>query len=245
METDKLQVVFNGTEKVAELIIREGEAPKQLDSKAPVQIGIVGTIGAPFEFLLRRKEVIESLDKCHVLVNRNDISIILVVNENDAYNKGTVKGILEVHPKFREFRINSKETWEPNELGQFFKMNRAFFPDKEENMTLVSVLKNFEATIDSKIEKQKEDKGSFKDNYSAVVNSNLPGTFKVSIPIFKGQAKVDLNVEFYASVSGRDIKLQLVSPDATVSTEDIRDVVIDDQISKIREIAPNIVIIEQ
>jgi hypothetical protein len=245
METEKLQVVFNGTEKVAELVIREGEAPKQLDKKAPVQIAIVGTIGAPFEFLLRRKEVIEDLSKCHFLVNRNDISITLIINESDAYTKGSVKGILEVHPKFKEFKINSKEGWEPNELGQFFKMNRAFFPDKAENMKLVSDLKNFEATIDAKIEKQKEDKGSFKDNYSAVVNSNLPGTFKLELPLFKGTGKVIFDVEFYATVSGKNIFLQLVSPDASASIEDIRDTVIDEQIKQIREIAPGIVIIEQ
>ena len=50
-------------------------------------------------------------------------------------------------------------------------MNRAFFPDKTANMKLVTELKNFEATVNSKVEKQKSEKGDFKDNYSGVVMS--------------------------------------------------------------------------
>lgn len=166
-------------------------------------------------------------------------------NENDEYTTGRVVGRLSQHPKFSEFGINTGKGWEPNELGQFFKMNRAFFPDKTANMKLVTELKNFEATVNSKVEKQKSEKGDFKDNYSGVVMSNLPEAFTLQIPIFKGMPAETIEVEFYASVNGRDVTLQLVSPGACQLLEDLRDRIIDVQVARIRELSPEIAIIEQ
>lgn len=257
MENEKLQVVLAEGQK--ELIIREGKAQNILDVKPPVKIAIVGIIGAPVEFLNRRFELALKANhsevpemhnhfdhsRCHVIVDRENVEIMLVIDEHDEYKRGTIVGKLEKHPKFIEFGINEKKNWEPNELGQFLKMNRAFFPDKSKNMMLVSELKNFVAKIDSTVEKQKEDKGSFKDNFSGVVTSNLPESFSLEVPIFKGVKADIIEVEFYATVSGREVWLNLVSPAANEIYETIRDGVIDEQIQKIREIAPNMVIIEK
>lgn len=231
----------------AEIIVREGEAPAVLDPKPPVKIDLFGVIGAPVEFLEHRRydsDQIEPL-RCHVLVDREKVCITLVTKEDDAYKRGTVVGRLSQHPKFAEFGINASKGWEPNELGQFFKMNRAFFPDKAANMKLVTELKNFEATVNSRIEKQKSEKGDFKDNYSGVVMSNLPEAFTLQIPIFKGMPAETIEVEFYASVNGREVTLQLVSPGACQLLEDLRDRIIDAQVARIRELFPEMAIIEQ
>lgn len=231
----------------AEIIVREGEAPAVLDPKAPVKIDLTGVIGAPVEFLEKRLSEPDQINpkRCHVLVDREKVCLTLITNEEDAYKRGTVVGRLSQHPKFTEFGINAGKNWEPNELGQFFKMNRAFFPDKTANMKLVTELKNFEATVNSKVEKQKSEKGDFKDNYSGVVMSNLPEAFTLQIPIFKGMPAETIEVEFYASVNGRDVTLQLVSPGACQLLEDLRDRIIDEQVTKIRELAPEMAIIEQ
>lgn len=112
-------------------------------------------------------------------------------------------------------------------------------------MSLVTALKNFEAKVESSIEKERKENGSFKDNYSAVVQSNLPDAFTVRLPIFKGTEAVDLEVELYASVNGRDVTLSLVSPGACQMLEDKRDKVIDEQVEQIRKLCPDIVIIEK
>ena len=133
----------------AEIIVREGEAPAVLDPKAPVKIDLSGVIGAPVEFLEKRLSEADQINpkRCHVLVDREKVCITLVTNENDEYTTGRVVGRLSQHPKFSEFGINAGKGWEPNELGQFFKMNRAFFPDKTANMKLVTELKHCEATV--------------------------------------------------------------------------------------------------
>jgi len=252
MENEKFQINLGAGVTKAEVIVREVSEVNELKIKAPVRIGLIGTIGAPAEFLLRRMDCVNDdssaqLDarRQHVIVDREKVSIELIINEDDEYNRGSVVGRLEAHPKFKEFGINAEKNWAPNQLGQFLKMNRAFFPDKEKNMMLVTELKNFVAKVNTLIEKQKSDKGDFKDNYSGTVSSNLPDSFSVNIPLFKGVQAELIEVEFYAETSGSEVWLQLVSPGANQLFEEMRDRVIDDEIKNIREIAPTIVIIEK
>lgn len=63
--------------------------------------------------------------------------------------------------------------------------------------------------------------------------------------MFKGLSAEEIEVEFYASVSGREVSLQLWSPGANMVFEEVRDKVIDEQIEKFRALAPNLVIIEE
>ena len=247
MENEKIQITFGDGQTKGELIIREVSSVNELPVKAPIKVNLKGVIGAPFEFLSKRLDQPDQINqkRCVVLISREDLSIILNFNENDAYNDGCVLGTLDQHPKFVEFGINTGKNWKPNELGQFLKMNRFYFTIQKENMDLVTLLKSFEAKVGILIEKEKTQNGNFKDNYSGVVTSNLPGSFKLHIPIFKGRPAEDIEVEFYATVNGREVFLQLYSPGACQALEDLRDQVIDEQIKAIRELAPDIAIIEQ
>ena len=247
METEKLQINFADGVQVAEVVIREVNSVNELPVKAPVKTSISGTIAAVEEFINKRRDQQEQINqkRCYILVDREAMTMTLHFNENDEYNRGTVTGKLVQHPKFVEFGINSGKEWEPNELGQFIKMNRAYFIDKAGSMKLVSDLKNFNANVSSKAEKQRAESGDFKDNYSGIVTSNLPESFKLNIPLFKGNQPEEIEVEFYASINGRVVSLQLFSPGASQAMDEVRDTIIDDQIMAIKALAPFIAVIEQ
>lgn len=247
MQNEKLQVNFaQGTDK-AELIVREVQGVNELPIKKPLVISLSGTIGSPLEFLKKRMDQEDQISqkRCHILVNREDISIELVYNENDEYTKGTVKGTLQVHPKFEEFGINTGKAWVPAELGLFFKMNRSFFSDRKENMTLVTELMNYVATVNNKIQRSVKESGDRTDNFEQVVNSNLPSAFTLTIPLFKGSQAETIEIETFAQVNGRDVSFMLISPAAQATQEELRDQVIDSELEKIRELCPDIAIIEQ
>lgn len=245
METEKLQI--NLPEGVAEITIREGAAVKVLDPKAPIKVNLSGIIGVPFEFLSKRISESNQIDqkRCHIIVDREKVLITLVTSEDNEYQTGRVVGKLEIHPKFKEFGINQAKAWEPKQLGDFFRMNKVFFPDKQENAKLVTDLKNFKAKVNANMEKSKQDNGSMNVSYSQVVDSNLPGSFKASIPVFKGMGNFELEVEVLADVNGMDVSLMLICPAAVQLLEELRNQVIDEQIAKFRELAPEIAIIEQ
>ena len=236
-------MIFNIAPGMNEVIIREGAAPKVLDPKAPVKMNVNGTINAPFEYLSKRIDCINQKD-CHIIVNREKITIELVVNEADEYTRGTIAGTLQYHPKFEEFGINTGKVWSPFDFAMFCKMNRAFFADKNVNMSLVSACKNFTAKVNNQIERAIQENGNRTDNFAQVVNSNLPEQFTLSIPIFKGGKKEDLVVETFAKIDGRNVAFVLLSPGAEETLEDLRDKAIDEQLNAIKAIAPDIAIFE-
>ena len=245
MQNEKFQVNLAPNMAKAELVIREGAAPKELEPKAPVKIDLSGVIGAVVEFLTKRINAGQFEQKnCHILVNREKVEITLITNEADEYTRGKIVGKLGYNPKFVEFGINGNKVWTPTELGLFIKMNRAFFPDRGENMKLVSCLMNFTANVNNKIDRNVKENGDRTDNFAQVVNSNLPESFTVQMPIFKGMQPETIEVETFAQVNGREVSFVLLSPGAQETLEDLRDKVIDEQLEKVREIAPEIAIIE-
>ena len=245
MEKEKIQIVLEKGVTEAEVVLREGSAMKLLDPKPPVKTNLSGVIGVPVEYLTKRVQTGQfTQERSHLLVNREDIKLSLVINEDNEYERGQVDGTLEFHPAFVSFGINSGKVWTPTELGMFFKMNRAFFPDKTVNMRLVTDLMNFTATINSKIERGIKENGNNSDVFIAEVNSNLPEKFMLSIPIFKGMSAEALEVETFAKINGREVSFILLSPGANQTLEEIRDKAIDEQLAQVREIAPDIAIIE-
>ena len=247
MQNEKFEIKMNENSDKAEIIIREVESVNELPVQEPLKLGIVGTIQAVSEFLSKRISESDQINqkKCHILVNREVMAIELVTNESDYYSTNKVIGTLSIYPKFKEFGINTGKIWTPSALGQFFKMNRAFFPVKEDNMKLVNTLMNFTATVNNTVEKTASEKGDRSDKFEQVVNSNLPSSFKLSMPIFKGFQIENFEVETFANIDGRAISFILISPGAQETIESIRDNIIDDQLKLIREIAPDIAIIEQ
>ena len=231
---------YNG--KPIEVVLREGEAPVALDPKEQERVVINGTIDAPLRWLEKRVELINQ-KSTNIIVNRDKMGIALTIDETNYYQT-EIKGILQASKEMQEFGINTDKKWEPIKLSQFFKMHRAFFKDKSENMILVSTLKNFKAKVNQDIERSKEENGSKVDSYSQVVDSNLPKSFKLNIPLFKGFACEEIEVEIYADVDGRDVSLSLVSAGANEAIEEYKNKVIDEQLDAIRQIAPDIVIIE-
>lgn len=244
MTESKLNVVvpkdYNGTP--IEVVLREGNAPEALNPKEPERVVINGTIDAPFRWLEKRVELINQ-KATNIIVNRDKMGIALTIDETNYYQT-EINGILQASKEMQEFGINTEKKWEPIKLSQFFKMHRAFFKDKSENMSLVSTLKNFKAKVNQDIERSKEENGNRTDNYSQVVDSNLPKSFKLNVPLFKGFANEEIEVEIYADVDGRDVSLSLVSAGANEAIEEYKNKVIDEQLDAIRAIAPDIVIIE-
>ena len=233
-------IVYNGAP--IEVVLREGKASVALEPKEPKRVVINGTIDAPYRWLEKRVELINQKSS-NIIVNRDKMGLALTIDETNFYQT-EINGILQASKEMMEFGINTDKKWEPIKLSQFFKMHRAFFKDKSENMTLVSTLKNFKAKVNQDIERSKEENGSKTDNYSQVVDSNLPKSFKLNIPLFKGFANEEIEVEIYADVDGRDVSLSLVSAGANEAIEEYKNKVIDEQLDAIRQIAPDIVIIE-
>lgn len=209
------------------LTILQGSAPVP---KEPVKISLSGTIEGPVTFLIERKNEL-NLKKCHVIVNRDKMSITLVINEDDPSTRGSIVGKLELHPDFKKFRINSGETWSAFDLADFIKMNRYFFASKETAGKLVSQLRDFKAKVNKQIDSFKDDKANYDLKRSQAVECNLPDSFSINVPVFKGQAKQNIPVEI--NIHAETLACQLCSPDANEIATDFKDKAINEQLERL------------
>lgn len=226
-----------GTAK--DIIIRQGKAE---EIKEPKILNIVGVLDTPLRWLEKKKDDIcfSQIDS-HIIVDREKLFIKLVINETDYYSN-SITGKLELHPDFKKFRINTGEQFTNFELADLIKMNRSVFENPTVAMKLVSDLKNFKAKIDKEIEKANNDRGNVKLLVSQFVESNLPERFWIEIPMFKGTPKSRIEVEIYIDASS--LTCSMVSPHANDLVAEIRDYSIDEVLNQIKDLTPDIAILE-
>lgn len=244
MTQDNQPIVVNLPEGQNTLTLLSGNAPKQLDQLAPVMFSESGIIDAPLAFLKLRVGDIDQ-HKAHILVNRDNLTISLIFNEDDAYTQGRVIGTLRMSTVFQKFGINTDKQWEPEQLGQFLKLNRTYFVSREENMKVVNALKTFDAKVNQSVQRETKENGNKAFSFRQAVDSNIPESFKLCLPVLSGGDPMEIDVETYATIDGAHVSISLQSPGANDIVEDIRQNYISNMIEKLREVAPEIVIIEQ
>lgn len=222
------------------LEIRTGEA---LPLHEPTPVALMGcTINAPFEWLLKRGDLVDKT-KSHIVINRERMSIKLVINETDHY-KTQIEGVLKISPEFKRMGINSYEYITPLEMSERIKMNRSLFENHSEAMELVTQLRQFRAKIDKDVERNIDlNKGDKRLSVVQSVESNVPKKFSLRMPLFVGMEKQTIEVETYFNPD--DLTCCLVSPQACDEVELVKDHAINNQLGKMAEFTPQIAIIEQ
>lgn len=221
-----------------DMVIRFGDA---LPLKEPNYVSIHGTIDAPARWVEKRKDDIVSAD-AHILVDRDNMTITLNTDENNFYSDQIV-GTLTLSTEMQEFGINTGEYMSCFDMADRIKQLRTYFETQQEAMKLVTELRSFKAKIDKELELSDDKRGNQKIMRAQTVESNLPKSFKVNMPIFKGTEKRTFEVE--VEINPNDLSCTLVSPDAHDIVVQERDNQMDAVLGRIGDAAPNIVIIEQ
>lgn len=247
MEQKELPIVNvtfpEGTEeKKAEVTLLVGNAAEPLAVKPPRQYHIIGNIDAVSCYLGKREI---NPDECIVLVDRDKMTVTFIENMYDEYKKNVIEGCLQYDKKYLEFGINSDKVWTPQDLAMHIKMNRNCFADQKQNRELVYTLMNYKADIQAKVDKSRDEKGNYTESFAQVVNSNLPTSFTLHLPIIKGQPNEDIEVETFAKVDGSHVYFMLLSPGAASALDEQRDDIIDAEIDSIAKLEDNLVIIEK
>lgn len=221
-----------------DMVIRFGDA---LPLKEPKYVSINGTIDAPARWVEKRKDDIVSAD-AHILVDRDHMTITLNTDENNFYSDQIV-GTLTLSTEMQEFGINTGEYMSCFDMADRIKQLRTYFETQQEAMKLVTELRSFKAKIDKELELSDDKRGNQTIMRAQTVESNLPKSFKVNMPIFKGTEKRTFEVE--VEINPNDLSCTLVSPDAHDIVVQERDNQMDAVLGRIGDAAPNIVIIEQ
>jgi hypothetical protein len=190
-----------------ELIIRHGDAAP-IREKDPMRI--LGNIHAPAEFIKFRKPDPEAT---HLEFDSEKMKIMLIVDENNEL-KDIITGQIVQNPYLGEFMINTDHRYSLKKLASLCKKLRFFFKDKEANMELVSSLMNFSGKFEEFIEAQDNQRGDKLDSHSIrMVQNEIPQSFTLSIPVFKGEQARDFEVDILFEKRDKNLSLWLDSPE--------------------------------
>lgn len=235
MNIEKINVPVHGNVRIL--------TAKGLDEKEPKKlIDISGSINTPLEYLTKRHDE-DSVNKkmSHIEFTYEGSMIVLVVNEDSHYS-GNVIGLMIKTEVLKKLKINTGETWSCFDLADFFRLNRTVFADKSDCAKLVTQLNHFKATVDKETEMKKDNRANYDLIKRQVVESNLPDSFKICLPVFKGLGKSTIEVEIDITPSTLDC--MLISPELADIEQTVCEEAIDKEIDAIMGLCPELPIIE-
>ena len=254
MSNENQQINLHVKEGQNEVIIRHGEAAPVVPFRKPIKVS--GTLEVPKIHLTNPSgwltqlpwkipgeevDIDSPLQFSHLVVNRDKGSIEFVEDAGKPW-ESSYKGVLEQDPRFLKFKINTGESRDTLSLSNFIKMNRSHFETKDQAMLLVSVLRNFKAKIDKDIENAADERGNKKILIAQAVESNIPESFKIKVPVFKGYPEQTLQVEI--SIDPSDLSCSLVSPEVNDYIEETKDDLINAELNEIEKLHPTLRIFE-
>ncbi|MCQ2105904.1 MAG: hypothetical protein MJZ26_08940 [Fibrobacter sp.] len=228
------EAVTNGT--INEIVIREGKA---LELREPEAVRIVGTIDSPARWAEAKSGI--DINRSHVSVNRDWMTIELKIDETSPYGTD-IEGRLEWSMEFKKIGINTNNYMTAQQLAELIKMNRAYFENRTQAMKLTSDLMSFKAKVNKYVESSDNNRGNKSLILNQAVEHNLPEAFTLSIPLFKGQPKTNIECEVY--VRAEDLCCTLVSAQANEVIEDTKNEIMDVVIDRITTALPGIAVLE-
>lgn len=242
---EKLELKLEGNQ--SELTVRKGEAPKIPAHRKGVKIE--GVIGVPVAYLKNPPQSFLDPDHNHqipkehsyLIVDRENMAIRLVINAG-AENEDQFIGKLVYHELFLKFGINKNVSFTAFELADLIKMNRTVFDKNQTAMKLVSQLRDFRTKVDRDVEMAADDRGNKKLKIMQAIETNIPESFKMELPVFKDQDVLEVEVEVV--IDANDFSCRLVSPEAADYVQDFKNKLIDEELEMAEKLIQGIQVFE-
>lgn len=234
METKKTEntIVEKAIEKGATTItLLTGQAPEQPRVFNLKDVKINGTIDAPSRFAEVR---VFDQKKSHALVSKSRGEIKMIVNEQNTDDIFEITGRVFIAKEFKDLGINGNKPYTPESLAKHLKLKRSLFESHTEHMKLIAALRTIKARVQQSIDKAKDDKGNETDAFTQTVESNMPESFTLTLPLIEGGEKVKIEVFPVLEADGRDIICTLESMDAAEGIDDFRDKAVLAEVEKLK-----------
>lgn len=242
MEIETQAINISAAPGISELIIRHGDAAPVI---TPEQYRFDGNIEAPFTYLTGRNSATGdehfNPKKSVLQINRKNGNIKLLQNPNDPI-ADVIVGTTEIAPELDGWKFNTDYRWRASDLAEFLRRNRRYFPDASKLAELIAELRSMKVTTNGDIQTADDKRGNKKSLFEQSVQSNIPVSFDVDLPIIAGQKPTRVKVEVFIEVTGQSVSLMLDSIDVAELIVTERDRLLNEQITKFKP--TNIPIVE-
>jgi hypothetical protein len=193
-----------------DITIREGQA---LDLRHPEKIRLSGNINSISQFLAKRYngrvgvglQMIEK-DKAVVIVDQAAMRIILQLDPENHFGL-EVAALLEFTDEIKAFHINDNHLFTRETMIKLLKFNKRFFADPMKQETLLESYMKLNLTGSTQIKSESDDRGNKDVQFKKTIESqNIPSSFVLEMPIFKGQAVEKFRVDICLDVTEGSVR---------------------------------------
>jgi hypothetical protein len=225
MEQIKLDVGLEGNE----LTIRHGDAQKLPELQS---FSYLGNIDSVSEYLSKIDCEVKSTI---IIADYENGSITLFIN-NDLSVKSTVKGQLVESDLLEVFCVNKPgKLFTQQEIIKLFRMNRLSFLGGNNN-EILNQIQNFVYSQKKDGIRKDDQRGNIDFQLQANLESNITEPFfNLSLPIYCGQEKQNINVELVPQIVNNEALFYLESVDLKEKKELLKKDLIQNELNKINE----------
>ncbi len=208
-----------------------GSLPDPINMKA---LSITGNINAVSDWISTRKDFFKPSD-AHITIDAEAKTIVLIIDEHHPTNT-IIAGKFTDNPELVKFGINTTKRYSPSELASVLKLNRIFFPSREQHTALLKNLKNHEAKITAQLKETDDERGNTENSINTQLASNVDEKFTLEMALFKGSAdKVKFEVNIGIEVRDKGISLWLDSVELKELTNEKIETIMNDKVKEYRE----------
>jgi hypothetical protein len=244
VEDDK-KIVINVADG-KEISIREGKLADQLPVLPPEKIHLSGDIMSIANYLAVRKDNAEGIQvvdikKVVVEVNKTALQIVMKLDPESAYG-ATVTAKLEMAPEVKQFNINATTRYNRKQLHDLLKFNRIFFSDRNVHNTVLAGLAKVRFLTAAEIDQASDNKGNRQNSVKVETTADgFTDRFTLSIPLFKGFDKENVEIEICYDTKDGEISFWLES----VGMKEVMDTQVDRIFEKALECCDGFVVIHK
>lgn len=207
-------------------IVKFGKEPDVIECSG---LSLAGNITSPLEFFKKRHPFKLGFDRvdvkdedCHIMVNEEEGSITLKVQDNSPLMQ-MVKGALKPHYAQGIFPINTDKEIDLLSFQKLVRANRFWFADQDKQSKLLLSLQNLKGKVSRDFENTDDNKGNTTNiNNFATKIEGIELNFDLKMPIYAGTTARVFKVEVYINATSSNLMYQLVSPELLELKETVK-----------------------
>lgn len=243
---NKIDVNLLNAPEGASLTILEG---KVLEPKHPVPIKIAGHITAPTEFLKKRfrdrLDMASSPNNGNILQKVDVAAAVLIVDEDKMsitlrldpeHPFGTeITGTLEFTSYLEGFHINTPKQFSRPELTKLLRFWKQLFRDEDKYEELLRAYQVFDFKALIEAGQADDTRGNKNHTISKKLTTNLPESFVLRLPIFKGQKPEEFRVEICIDTTEGSAKFTFESPELSALIDQRKIEIFEEQLKEFQD----------
>lgn len=204
------------------VVIRHGEA---LPLREPKAIAISGDITTVRKFIEKRLPAFSEQEPANntqlqtvftnrsiVVVDKEAMTIELLLDPESPYG-GKVLGSLLLTEDIKNFGINTNKVYSREDVVKLLRFNKRFFSSSEVYAELMKAFSAFTGNVRVKSTESSDNRANRDIALKVISESNIPTTFVLSIPVFKGVPALSFVTEICYDYSDSSFIFWFESPE--------------------------------